>query len=82
MSSATAYLNHYHLDDEYSDNLERYFPLESLESGDAKYPIFVNQSQRNIVVLLEPNSETGELREPSFLNVFLRENNEDKVQDS
>jgi hypothetical protein len=77
MSSATAFLNHYHLEDGYSDNLERYFPLESLESGDAKYPIPVNQSQRN-VVLLEPNSETGKLREPSFLNVFLRENNAHK----
>ena len=74
MSSAIAFLNHYHLNDKYSDNLEKYFPLESSESGDTKNPIFINQSQRNIIVLLKPNSETSEIREPSFLNVFLKEN--------
>jgi hypothetical protein len=67
------YLDHYHLRDKYPDNLESYYPLESLDPSDSNEPIRIQSIEKNKSIFLYFNTT----RDPSFVNVFLDKNEPD-----
>lgn len=69
--SKNVYLDHYHINDKYPDNIEKYYPLESLDPNDINDYLHLDNTTKNISLVLNFSLDNNKSRDPSFVNVFM-----------